>query len=141
MQKWQSWYGTEFGPLTEIELFSDLVDLINPYAARSWKTLSPPVLLADVDFKRWKGLWLNNTRTVTASASGRLNGVYFELMVGPNTFLSTHPALVDEDNHWLSPVYVFVEPLSLQDGDQFDVTYQYRFVSCISRCEVRRRRS
>ena len=142
VQNWRSWYGIEFGPLTEIEPFFDLKIFINPYTVRPWKTLSPPILLADVNFKTWKGVWINNTKTVTANASGRLNGliVFFELMAGPSTFLSTHPALVDEDNHWLSPLYVFIDPLSLRAGDQFEVIYQYRFASGISRCKVRQRR-
>lgn len=143
MQNWQSWYGMEFSPLSEVELFSNLVDFINPYTVRLWKSLSPPVLLADVDFKTWRGFGINKTKTVTANASGRLNGliVYFELMVGPTTLVSTHPALVDTDNHWLSAFYVFIDPLSLQAGDQFDVIYQYRPVTGVSRCKVRQRKA
>lgn len=143
VQNWQSWYGMEFSPLSEVKLFSNLVDFVNPYTVRLWKSLSPPVLLADVDFKTWRGFRINNTKTLTANASGRLNGliVYFELMVGPTTLMSTHPALVGTDNHWLSPVYVFIDPLSLHSGDQFDVIYQYGLVSGVSRCKVRQRRA
>lgn len=143
VQNWQSWYGIELTRLSEVELFSNLVDFVNPYTARLWKSLSPPVLLADVDFKMWRGFGINKTKTVTANASGQLNGliVYFELMVGPTTLVSTHPSLVGIDNHWRSPVYVFVNPLSLQAGDQFDVIYRYRPVSAVSTCKVRQRRA
>ena len=143
VQNWQSWYGMEFSPLSDVELFSNLVDFVNPYTVRVWKSLSPPVLLADVDFKTWRGFRIDETKTVTANASGQLNGliVYFELMVGPSTLVSTHRALVGKDNHWLSPVYVFIDPLSLRTGDQFDVTYEYGPVSGVSRCKVRHRRA
>ncbi|PYJ79682.1 MAG: hypothetical protein DME69_03700 [Verrucomicrobia bacterium] len=88
----------EFSPLSEVELFSNLVDFINPYTVRLWKSLSPPVLLADVDFKTWRGFGINKTKTVTANASGRLNGliVYFELMVGPTTLVSTEESAITQ---------------------------------------------
>ena len=62
VQNWQSWYGMEFSPLSEVELFSNLVDFINPYTVRLWKSLGPPVLLADVDFKTWRGFGINKTK-------------------------------------------------------------------------------
>jgi hypothetical protein len=143
VQTWQSWYGIELTGLSEVELFSNMVDFVDPYTARLWKSLSPPVLLADVDFKMWRGFGINKTKTVIANASGQLNGliVYFELMVGPTTLVSTHPSLAGMDNHWRSPVYVFINPFSLQAGDQFDVIYRYRLVSAVSTCKVRQRRA
>jgi type I protein arginine methyltransferase len=143
LQNWRSWYGIEFGPLAKmtqnLPFQSCFSYFINPYKMRDWKMLSAPVLLADVDLRRWRGLWINTTRTATADASGQLNGlaVYFELQAGPSTFLSTHPGVVDETNHWHSPVRVVSPPITLQPGDRFDVTYWYRPVAGISGCEVR----
>lgn len=127
LQNWHSWYGIDFGPLLEVarDVFSEFA--INTHLASSWKALSEPILLAGIDLKDNRRSWINNTITVTANASGQLDGllVYFELEVGPTTRLSTHPAQADRDNSWLSMVRVLGAPLSLQIGDRFDVTYKY----------------
>ena len=96
--------------------------------AKDWKTLSEPVLLAEVDFRDIGKLFIDNTAMITANASGQLDGIleYFELELSPTTYFSTHPTKVDKDNHWRSPIWVFVEPLLLNIGDQFEVTYRYR---------------
>ena len=143
LQSWQSWYNIDFAPLVKIVhrsfLNSLFVYFINPYTMRHWKTLSAPVLLADVDFKTWQGPWINTTKTVTSTASGQLNGllVYFELQAGSMPFFSTHPEVVDESNHWLSPVRLFTKPIALQRGDRFEITYWYRMLENVSGCEVR----
>jgi type I protein arginine methyltransferase len=142
LRAWQSWYGMKFAPLAQVaqnSLFNSLFGyFINPYTMRGWKVLSAPVLLEDVDFKRWRGSRIHSTKTAAASATGQLNGllVYFELQAGSNPFLSTHPAAVDENNHWFIPVRVFNQPIALRAGVRFDVTYWYRRVGCISGCEV-----
>jgi protein arginine N-methyltransferase 1 len=142
LQTWRSWYDIEFAPLAKIaqqsRFNSPLGYFVNPHLMRDWETLSDPVLLADVDFKAWRGLGINSTETVTANASGQLNGlaVYFELQSGSTTFLSTHPAAVDENNHWHSPVRIFHKPIRLRAGDRFNVTYWYRPMAGISGCEV-----
>ena len=97
---------------------------------RDWKSLSAPMLLADVDFSLCKETQIGNTATITIDASGELSGliVYFEIKLTPTRSLTTHPALVDKDNHWWNPVQVFVDPLSLRAGDQLEVTYKYKVV-------------
>jgi len=114
---------------------------VNPHSVREWKTLSEPVLLANIDFKRWRCRRLINTVPVTASESGRLNGliVYFELKAGANTFFTTQPSSVDQSNHWCSPVYSFFRPIDLKPGSQFDLTYWFRFEDGTSGCAVRPR--
>ena len=106
---------------------------------RDWKTLSQPVLLAHVDFQTRKGFHIRSTETGTATAAGELNGliIYFELQVDSNTFLSTRPDVVDASNHWFSPVRVLINPIPVQAGDRFQVTYWYRALSGLSECEVR----
>lgn len=127
LQNWHSWYDIDFGPLVEMarDAFSEFG--IKPQSASHWNALSEPILLADIDLRDNRRLWINNTITVTASASGQLDGllVYFELELGPTSRLSTHPEQVDRDNHWYIMVYVLDAPLSLQTGDRFDVTYKY----------------
>ena len=69
---------------------------INPHTMREWKTLSPPVLLADLDFRACRGFRPHMTKTVTVNSPGVLNGMVlsFELQAGSAPFLSTHPAVV-----------------------------------------------
>ena len=128
LQNWQSWYGVDFNPLSNVTRNSPHAFFINSYSARDWKALSEPILLAEINFREVNKLVIDNTVTATASASGHLDGLleYFELELGPTTRFSTHPAQVDADNHWRSPVWTFTDPLLLQTGDRFTVTYKYR---------------
>jgi protein arginine N-methyltransferase 1 len=128
IRKWKSWYEIDFSPLVEVARISPHQFFINPFLTRDWKALSAPVVLADIDLKHIKDLTMNNAITVTANTSGELDGIleYFELEICPTEKFSTNPGKADETNHWLSPVWVLPEPILLQPGDQFTVTYQYR---------------
>lgn len=128
VQNWQAWYGVDFNALATVARQTPHQFSLNPYEARDWHTLSEPVLLADLDLKTNRHTMLDYTHTVTATTSGILNGllVYFELDLGPTTRLSTHPAVVEPSNHWLTPVWVLLEALSLEAGDYFKVRYRYR---------------
>ena len=143
LQKWQSWYDIDFNPLLKVARESSTNLLfghhINVYEMRAWKTLSPPVLLAHVDFQRSRGFRIHRTETATATATGALNGIiiYFELQANSTTFLSTRPFLVDAGNHWFSPVRVLSNPIPVQIGDQLQVAYRYRPWSGVSECKVR----
>jgi type I protein arginine methyltransferase len=144
LQNWRSWYGIEFGPLTRAakkpwsrSLFEHFV---NAYTIHGWQALSTPVLLADVDLSSWRGVHIYNSQTIIANASGHLNGVavYFELQAGSATFLTTNPAMVDENNHWLSPVRVLDKPIATQAGDRLDISYWYGLAGSMSGCNVSR---
>jgi len=128
IREWKSWYEIDFSPLVEVARNSPNKFFINPFLVRDWKALSAPIVLADIDLKNIKDLTINNTITVTANTSGQLDGIleFFELEVCPTKQFSTHPSKADETNHWLSPVWILTEPLNLQTGDRFVVTYQYR---------------
>jgi hypothetical protein len=128
VRDWQSWYGIDFSPLANVARGPRQRFWVDPYATRDWDTLAGPVLLADVDFKTTRGLAIDNTTTFTAGTSGLLDGllVYFELELGPTTRLSTHPAQVQADNHWRSPVWVLANAWCLRSGDRFQVTYTHR---------------
>ena len=128
LQHWQSWYGIDFSPLAEATRNASHAFFIDPFSACHWTTLGEPVLLADVDFKKGEQRWIDRTITVGAKTAGLLDGLleYFELELGPMTGFSTHPGQVDETNHWLSPVWIFPNPMLLEPGDQFAITYQYR---------------
>lgn len=129
LQNWQSWYSLDLGPLFDKHQDNMLPQFyIKPQKTADWETLSAPIPLADVNLGEVEQLIIDNPVTVTAETGGRLDGllVYFDIDLGPSTTLSTHPKLAAEDNHWFSPVWSLVEPLELEAGDRFEVTYQYR---------------
>jgi hypothetical protein len=128
LQNWQSWYGIDFSVLEETFRNTTNVFFINSFSARDWKTISEPLLLAEVDLKNLNDLIIDKTILFTANTSGTLNGLveYFGLELGPTARFSTYPTQVDEANHWDSPVWIFSDPFSVEPGDKFTVTYQYR---------------
>jgi 2-polyprenyl-3-methyl-5-hydroxy-6-metoxy-1,4-benzoquinol methylase len=128
LQDWRSWYGMDFEPLAEMhhDMFPEFY--IRSQKASRWRTLSEPAMLAEVDLSKVERLLIDNSTNITANISGQLDGllVYFELDLGPHTKFSTHPAQVNRDNHWRSPVWALVDPLAVQAGERLEVTYQYR---------------
>lgn len=140
LQRWHSWYNVNFSPLLEVTRNSFQKFFINSFEARDWTCLSEPVLLAEVDLKDVKQLIIDNIKIVTANTPGQLNGIleYFELELGPTTYFSTHPAKVDLDNHWRSPVWIFSDSSFFNTGEQFAITYQYRVTEDKSRVTVSR---
>jgi ATP-dependent protease HslVU (ClpYQ) peptidase subunit len=127
LQDWRSWYGLDFSPLADVVRDSPPAFFVKPQKASGWEALSDPVLLAEVDLRQVERLLVDNSITVTAGTSGQLNGllVYFELELGPTVNLSTRPVDADPNCSWRNTVWV-LDPLSLQGGDRFKVTYQYR---------------
>jgi hypothetical protein len=140
LQQWQSWYGIDFSPLAEATRNASHPFPIHPFLARRWTTLGAPILLADFDFKKEEQRWIDRTIPVVAKTAGILEGLleYFELDLGPTTGLSTHPGQVDETNHWLSPVWIFPNPMHLEPGNRFAITYQYRKIEDGARVSVSR---
>ena len=140
---WRSYYGIDFAPLVSIARKNKASSLfgynINPNSMTDWKVLSAPVLLADLNLGRPHRRRLESRVRGVASAAGVLNAVvmYFELKDGVETFLSTDPKLVDERNHWLSPVRLLEEAITLKAGTEFSIRYLYRRACGISECEVR----
>jgi predicted RNA methylase len=90
--------------------------------------VSIPVLVANIDLRNRRHAWIGTRRVVTVVAAGELNGliIYFELAVPSKMFLSTHPALVAESNHWLSPVRILRNPISVTKGNKLILDYYYR---------------
>ena len=140
VENWRSWYDINFSPLVEVARDSPYVFFINPPLARDWKSLSEPILLADIDLKEIDQLAIDNTVTVTANTPGQLDGIleYFEMEVGPTTQFSTHPAQTGPESVRRNMVWVFTAPLILETGDKFTVTYQYRKTEDKSKVGIRR---
>jgi 2-polyprenyl-3-methyl-5-hydroxy-6-metoxy-1,4-benzoquinol methylase len=138
LRDWQSWYGIEFDALLRANRNTLFRFLINPYHLRKWKPLGQPLLLKDIDFKTCDLSQVETTCTANASTNGQMNGLvfYFEHVLSRSVCLSTHPSLVKKDHHWSSPVWVLTDPLSLQRGTPFSVTYKYDQRKRHSWCEV-----
>lgn len=128
VENWRSWYNIDFSPFVDVVRKSPHAFYINPPLARDWKTFSKPILLADIQFKEISQVVIDNKVTVTANTSGQLDGLleYFELELGPTTRFSTHPAQTGPDSVRRNPVWVSVDPLYMNAGDRFIVTYNYR---------------
>lgn len=128
LRRWLSRYGIDFSPLGELNPRRLLVYFVGHKMVRRWKPLGGPTLLANFDLKRCGAAERVVRRSVmTANAAGVLNGlvVYFELKLCAGETIVTHPALSDRDNHWLNPIYVFVNPVPVRPGDKLNVTYTY----------------
>lgn len=141
VQNWHSWYGIDFGALDGIAKNSPQTFLINPFVARGWRTLSEPVLLAEIDLNAIKNLVIDNKKDVVTSTSGQMDGLleFFELELGPTTRFSTHPSQAEENNHWRSPVWVFLDSLKLEKGDHFEVSYGHRITEDRTKVSISRK--
>ena len=141
LENWYSWYGIDFSPLGEIARYSPHTFVVNPFLAREWKTLSEPVLLAELDLRAIENLAIDNRIDVVANACGQIDGLleYFELELGPTTWLSTHPSRTEENNHWRSPVWIFLDSLTVEKGDHFEVSYGYRMTEDRSQVSISRK--
>jgi SAM-dependent methyltransferase len=138
LDTWRSWYGLDFSPLGRVASLDGSLDYVNPRRMRKWKTLSEPVLLVDMDFRTWNRTWIRSRKTLSATSQGRLDGlvIFFELMAGRTPFLSTRPAAVRKDNHWLAPLYLFNDVQTVRSGDVLSVSYEYRLGTGQSFCAV-----
>jgi SAM-dependent methyltransferase len=132
LRTWRSWYGFDFSSLITLPHIGPtglgFDYFVNPYSMRQWQILSDPVLVANIDLRNRRHAWIGTRRVVTVVAAGELNGliIYFELAVPSKMFLSTHPALVAESNHWLSPVRILRNPISVTKGNKLILDYYYR---------------
>lgn len=126
--KWRSWYGVDLSPLATAGHGNPAYFRLDSRRASEWKPLSRPVLLAEADLKANRTPVVDVAREVTATASGRLNGilVYFEADLEPTTALSLHPLQVRAGNHWRSRVWILPEPCALRLGDRFELQYAPR---------------
>jgi hypothetical protein len=128
IDNWQAWYGMVFQPLHGMLKDLPQAFFFKPQHAGSWSAIGDPVLLTEIDFSTVQQTMIERTATGVAKVAGELNGVliYFELDVGPDTVLSTHPERADPANHWRSKVWIASPAMNLQPGDRFALTYAYR---------------
>lgn len=127
LENWRQWYGMDFAPLSEAAEDPDSALFVKPQKARDWEVLGEEIMLAEVDLAEVEHLTIDNSAAFTTTAAGRFDGlmVYFELELGPDTTLSTHPASSDDECSWRNMVWR-LDPGPVAAGDRFQVNYQYR---------------
>ena len=138
LRDWQSWYDMSFEPLAKAAQAAPCFFFVKPYQARNWRAFSEPITLADIDFRDTGQLTIKNTIPVIATASGHLNGflIYFDLQLGSDVWLSSHPLQVESSCSWRVVVWILADSLRVEPGAPLSVTYEYSGVRSNSRIGV-----
>lgn len=125
LETWRSRYGLDFGGLAE-STPSSFSFSVWPWRLRGC-ALADPVLVAAADLRTEKISAITADRRFVATASGRLNGVtiYSDLDLAPGVRLSTHPDRVDRTCSWGASVWPLPDPLMLEPGDRFRLTFHH----------------
>ena len=123
LETWRSRYGIDFGALRKAAP-SSFSFLVNPERLAG-RVLGAPVLVFDADLASPDAYVRHVDGAFDATASGRINGVLicFDAEVGPGIRLSTHPDRVGRDNHWRHRVWMLPEPVMLESGRRYHLSY------------------
>ncbi|HEU0078353.1 MAG TPA: 50S ribosomal protein L11 methyltransferase [Longimicrobiaceae bacterium] len=127
LEQWKAWYGIDFGALGATNRDALLTHWLDASHARRWPSLAEPALLAEIDLAALDDAAVHGQADVTAREEGTLSGLvlYFDLALSPSVSHSTDPRHAAPDNHWLNPVYLFVEPMELRRGETVRISYRY----------------
>ena len=125
LEAWRSWYGIDFGALAR-SAPSSLSFPVSP-SKLCGCALADPVLVATTDLPTKPSSPPAADREFVASVPGRLNGVmiHFELELAPGIRLSTHPDRADRRCNWAHRVWVLPEPLPLEPGARYRLTWRH----------------
>lgn len=127
LETWRSRYGIDFGALRNTTP-SPFSFFINPRKLAG-RVLGTPVLVRDARLATIDDVPVQVDGAFDATASALLDGVLicFDAELGaPGIRLSTHPDHVDRDNHWKHRVWMLPEPLMVEPGERYRLTYSYR---------------
>jgi Ribosomal protein L11 methyltransferase (PrmA) len=127
LERWKAWYGMDFGPLGATNRDALLTHWMDASRVQRWPSLAAPALLAEIDLGRVDDAAASGETDVTVRKSGTFSALvlYFDLRLSPSVSHSTDPRHAEPDNHWLNPVYLFVEPMELRRGDSVRIAYRY----------------
>ena len=125
--RWREWYGVDFSVLTATARRQSHAFYTNSYNTRGWPRLSEPVLLTELDLKAAHHREVENHAEVRVTRSGELGGivVFFETRLSRSVDFSIHPSKATPENSWASKVWVAGQPIALEAGDTFGLTYAY----------------
>jgi precorrin-6B methylase 2 len=123
VDRWQRWYGVPFCALldpadvgaTQVSLVRMFVD---PWTARRWPLLGPPVLLQAFDLAVQYLTPLTSEATLVLEREGELGGllVHFEADLAAAVRITTEPACVSRRNHWRTPLWLLPSILKMHGG-------------------------
>jgi len=128
IEAWQSWYGIDFSPLAEAARNTAQRTFVKPAATEAWTALAEPVMLAQLDLGTVEVPRVEASAIARVAVSGQIDGVlvFFDCELSNGVRLSTNPALTSRESSWRCPLWTYAEPLSLEAGDEFTLTYRYR---------------
>jgi 16S rRNA G966 N2-methylase RsmD len=124
--EWARRWGAEFERLAGIDRGAWQCFYLRPQEARDWQVLAEPVILVDIELARAGSSPPEVSTSTEAVAGGIVNGVviFFELDLGGDVSLSTHPAEASPTNHWRSPVWCVVDGREVAPGDRITISYR-----------------
>lgn len=127
LRQWRQWYDIDFTPLGSVDRNALLTHWLDREKVADWKPLAPTAPLVDIDLTALGDARVRGSGDVPVHKSGVLSGiaVHFELQLSPGVTHSTDPWQSGPDNHWLVPIYFFVEPMDVVDGDVLRISYSY----------------
>ncbi len=125
--RWQAWYDVDFSALAATARQQNHAFYTNTYNTREWPRLSEPVLLAELDLKLAHHQEVESSAEVRVTRSGELDGivVFFETRLSESVELSIHPSRATPENSWGSKIWLPGQPVALEAGDTFGLTYAY----------------
>jgi Ribosomal protein L11 methyltransferase (PrmA) len=125
LQSWSTWYGIDFSPLARATALDGQLDFVDTSDIQCWQRVGPPLLVESYDFRHLRGPSRGVAHRVELLEDGALDALafYFELVDGSDVFLSTAPDVVDEANHWRSPVWMLRAPVMVQKGDSLGLRF------------------
>lgn len=123
---WTDRYGVDFQGLVATSDEQAHRVHIDSYQTRTWKRLSEPVTLVDVDLRRAEPQPVEQEVTVRVTAAGSISGilVFFTAELGHGAQISLHPDETAPSNSWGNLVYLPGRPIDVEVGD--DVRLSYR---------------
>ena len=125
MDRWQRWYGLPFRALldqrdplaSQVGLIRALVD---PWNARRWPTLGPPVVLHAFDLAVELPPTFASETTLYMEREGTLGGllVRFEADLAEGIHITTESRHVARSNHWRIPLWLLPSVLKVQPDEK-----------------------
>lgn len=127
LDQWRRWYGVDFTPLGSVDRNALLTHWLDREKVAGWQPLAPTAPLIDIDLTTLSDAKVHGSADVQVEKNGQLSGiaVHFDLRLSPGVSHSTDAWQSGPDNHWLVPIYFFVEPMDVRRGDVLRLSYSY----------------
>src|SRR5687768_17008994 len=127
LRQWQRWYDVDFTPLGSVDRNALLTHWLDRARVADWEPLTPTAPLIDIDLTALSDARVHGSADVPVERKGQLSGiaVHFDLRLSPGVSHSTDAWQSAPDNHWLVPIYFFVEPMDVCRGDVLRLSYSY----------------